>query len=356
LRAIGLRPISALVDITNYVTFDLNRPLHVFDAGKLQGNLTLRFARPGEQLLALDGRTYELHDSVTVIADESGPQALGGVMGGERSGCTGDTTDVLLEVALFDPIRTAMTGRALGIESDARTRFERGLDPEMVLPGMEHATRLILDLCGGEAAPAVIAGEVPRHDRTIEFPLAELTRLGGITLGHADAERYLKSLGFEIEGHSELYRLRPPSWRGDVTTSACIVEELCRLHGYDQIPPVPVARTEAVGQVVLTSEQQRRQGLRRAVAADGFAEAVTWSFTEEKLATLFGGTELAILSNPINSELAVMRPSLLPNLLAAASRNVAHRRDNGALFELGPRFTGSRPGDQVMAVAGIRYG
>ena len=356
LQAIGLRPISALVDITNYVMFDLNRPLHVFDAARLEGDVTVRFARAGETLLALDGREYALDDGMTVIADEAGPQGLGGVMGGEVSGVTGATTDVLLEVALFDPIRTALTGRKLDLVSDARTRFERGLDPEMAVAGMEHATRLILELCGGEAAEPVIAGAVPPGPAAIAFPVRELARLGGIQLERGEIEGHLRVLGFGLDGGPELYTVQPPSWRHDVTSSACIVEELCRLHGYDKIPPVPVTRNEAVSAGVLTPEQRRRGHLRRTVAVLGYTEAVTWSFTGENEARPFLEGEPVRLANPISSELSVMRPSLLPNLLLAAARNQDRKREDGALFELGARFTGGQPGEQVTALVGLRWG
>ena len=357
LRAVGLRPISALVDVTNYVMLDLDRPLHVFDAAKLTGDLALRLAREGEELLALDGRTYKLNPAMTVIADETGPQSLGGIMGGEASGVTAETTDVLLEVALFDPIRTAMTGRSLGIDSDARARFERGLDPSMVLPGMEAATRLILELCGGEAQEPVVAGAVPESSRTVRFPLAELPRLGGIDIERAEIDAILGRLGFVTVGEGEgTIDLRIPSWRGDVTEAACIVEELCRVYGYDRIPPVPLTRLAAVASPVLTLEQRRRGQIRRAAADRGLLEAVTFSFAGEGTAGLFTDRPLARLMNPISSELSVMRPSLLPNLLQAAAQSFARRREGGALFELGPRFTGSSPGDQVWALAGLRFG
>jgi phenylalanyl-tRNA synthetase beta chain len=356
LKAIGLRPISALVDITNYLTFDLGRPLHVFDAGKVQGDLTLRLARLGEELLALDGRTYRLDDGITVIADETGPISLGGIMGGESTSVDEGTTDVLLEVALFDPLRTAATGRRLGIESDARTRFERGLDPMLVLPATEHATRLIVELCGGEAGEVVVAGAVPAGPAPIRFRRSRLVRLAGIDLEPAEIESILKALGFRIEGGPAEWQVIPPSWRHDVGTEACIVEELARLHGYDRIPPVPVTRTEAVSPGVLTAEQRRRAAARRAVAAMGYAEAVTWSFIPPEQAELFGHGQPILKRNPLNAELSAMRPSLLPNLVAAVARNVARKHEAGALFELGPRFTGAMPGEQAMALSGVRFG
>ncbi len=356
LKAIGLRPISALVDITNYLTFDLCRPLHVFDAAKLRGDLQLRFARPGEQLLALDGKTYALDDAITVIADADGPVSLGGIMGGQGTGVDADTTDVLLEVALFDPLRTAATGRRLGIESDARTRFERGLDPAMVLPGTEFASRLILELCGGEAGEVVVAGAVPDERAPVRFRRDQLPRLAGIELGTDEIERILGGLGFGVTGGPAEWQLTPPSWRHDVHTEACIVEELARLHGFDRIPTVPLSRGAAVSPGVLTPGQRRRAALRRVVADLGYAEAVTWSFIPPEQAGMFGDGEPILKRNPLNAELSAMRPSLLPNLVAAAARNLARKIDDGALFELGPRFIGAMPGEQVVALAAVRYG
>ena len=356
LKAIGLRPISALVDITNYVTFDLNRPLHVFDAKKLRGDLTIRLARSGEELLALDGRTYRLDDTMTVIADATGPLALGGIMGGEGSGVTGDTTDLVLEVALFDPVRTAATGRKLGLESDARTRFERGLDPAMVVPGSELATRMILDLCGGEAGPPVIAGAVPPAPAPVRLRLDRVRRLAGIEVGGQDVERLLGALGFALLGETGDWMVRPPSWRADISTEACLVEEVARLVGYDAIRPVSMTRDTAVNAGVLTPGQRRVGAVRRAVAAFGLVEAVTWSFIPPEEAALFGATAPVLMRNPLNAELSAMRPSLLPGLLAAAARNLARKVETGALFELGPRFTGAVPGEQAVGLAGIRFG
>jgi len=357
LAAIGLRPISALVDITNLITIDLGRPLHVFDAGKLQGDhLSLRFAREGETLHALDGRTYPLDPDMTVIADDGGAVSLGGIMGGETTGCTEATTDVVLEVALFDPRRTAATGRRLGIESDARTRFERGVDPAMVLPGMEYATKLILELCGGGTSQPIVAGELPPAREPFPFRISQLERLSGIALEHPVIIRHLEALGFGVapEGDGVL-ELFPPSWRHDVTMEADVVEELVRLHGYDRVPPMPVQRTGAVAQPVLTAEQRVRAGARRALAARGLLEAVTWSFTGDALAARFGGDHLRLL-NPLSSELAVLRPSVLPNLLLAAARNQARGQDDVGLFEVGPRFFGTKPGEQETTAGGVRVG
>jgi phenylalanyl-tRNA synthetase beta chain len=356
LAAVGLRPISTLVDITNFVTLDLGRPLHVFDAEKLRGDIVLRFARPGERLSALDGKTYQLDPEVTVIADDSGAISLGGIMGGESTGCTETTTEVVLEIALFDSKRTAINGRRLGIESDARSRFERGVDPAMVLPGMEYATRLILELCGGEASAPIVAGSLPPPPKTFTFRIGQLERLAGIALAPDVVIGHLRALGFRAGPvDDQVLRVTPPTWRHDVTMEADVVEELVRLHGYDRVPPMPVRRTEAVGHPTLTPEQRVRSAARRALASRGLAEAVTWSFSEPGLAERFGASGPA-LRNPINAELSVLRPSLLPNLLSAAARNQSRNLPDVALFELGPRFWGAQPGEQEVTAAGIRVG
>ena len=357
LTAIGLRPISALVDITNYVTFDLGRPLHVFDKAKLAGSeLTLRFSKTGEKLDALDGKTYELDDEMTVIADASGPEALGGIMGGEPTGCTEETTDVVLEIALFCPRRTAITGRKLGIESDARTRFERGLDPAMVIAGAEYATKLILELCGGEASQLVVAGAVPGLREPFPFRIAQMERLAGIALDIDTIETRLKALGFQVEPvDEETIQVVPPTWRHDVRMEADIVEELARHQGYERIPPMPVRRTTAVSEPILAPEQRMRSIARRTLAARGISEAATWSFVEPAMAKAFGQDGIR-LRNPINSELSVLRPSVLPNLLQAAGRNRNRGIESVALFESGPRFYGDQPGEQEVTIGGVRVG
>ncbi len=357
LTAIGLRPISTLVDITNLITYDLGRPLHAFDADKLTGDhLRLRFARPGEKLPALDGKTYELEDGMTVIADDHGPAALGGIMGGELTGCTDKTTDVILEIALFDSKRTALTGRKLGIDSDARTRFERGLDPAMVIAGAEYATRLILELCGGEVSQLMVTGQAPAPRAPFSYRLNQLERLAGINLDVEVIETRLRSLGFEVEIiDDETLKLTPPSWRHDVSMEADIVEELARLQGYDRIPPMPVRRTTAVSEPILAPEQRMRSIARRTLVTRGISEAATWSFVEPALAKSFGNAGIK-LRNPINSEFSVLRPSILPNLLQAAGRNLNRGTASVALFESGPRFLGTQPGEQEVAIGGIRVG
>src|SRR5438477_5146345 len=249
LEAIGLRPISALVDITNFVTFDLNRPLHVFDVGKLAGDLTVRFARPGEKLLALNGREYELDPEITAIADSAGVESLGGVIGGEATGCTEVTTEVFVEAALFDPIRTAATGRRLEIVSDARYRFERGIDPAFVGPGLEVATRLILELCGGEPSEIVTAGAAPQWRRDYRLRPERMSGLGGLHVPPAESRGILEALGCAVADgaeHDGSLTVSPPPWRGDIEGEADLVEEVLRVKGYDHIPAVPLPRETVV--------------------------------------------------------------------------------------------------------------
>lgn len=355
LIAIGLRPISALVDITNYVTFDLARPLHVFDADKVASDPTMRFAREGETVAALDGRTYALDPSMTVIADDSGVLAIGGVMGGEPTGCADDTTTVFLEVALFDPVRTAATGRKLGIISDARYRFERGVDPTSALWGAEVAARLILDICGGEASALTVAGEMPDYERNVELRQSRIATLGGVEVEGGVAQRILGDLGFEIEDGGETLNAAVPPWRPDVEGEADLVEEVLRINGFEAIPAVPLRAATAVPGAAWSQAQARRGRVRRALAARGLTEAVTFSFMAGEKADAFGADASLRLANPISVDLAQMRPSILPNLLDAAARNAARGIADIALFEIGPQFDDGG-GRQAQAACGLRVG
>ncbi|MGE0650927.1 MAG: phenylalanine--tRNA ligase subunit beta [Alphaproteobacteria bacterium] len=357
LQAIGLRPISALVDITNYMLMDRNRPLHVFDADAVAGGLTIRLSRPGEKLTALDGRDYDLGVDAVVIADRDGVLSLGGIMGGESSACTSQTVNVLLESAYFEPLAIAATGRRLGIESDARYRFERGVDPASALSGIHAATQLILELCGGEASDLVVAGAAPERNTVIEFPSALVARRGGVEMPEQRAIDILTALGFEAKPAAGGLTVRVPSWRGDVVMTADLVEELLRVEGFDAIPSVSLARTAAVTKPVTTPRQRRRSLARRALAARGLAEAVSFSFIGEREAKLFGGGDPALrLANPISSELTDMRPSLLPALIAAAARNAARGLGDAALFEVGPVYADVTPAGQSLVAGGIRMG
>src|SRR5205085_2106147 len=305
LEAFGLRPISALVDITDFLTFDVNRPLHVFDAGKVTGDLTVRFARRGEKLLALNGREYELDPEMTAIADDVGVQSLGGVIGGEPTACTETTTEVFVEAALFDPIRTAATGRRLEIISDARYRFERGLDPAFVGPGLEIATRLILELCGGEPSEIVVAGAAPDWTREYLLRTERLSGLGGLHVPAAESRAILEALGctvVESPEHDGSLQVTPPSWRGDIEGEADLVEEVLRVKGYDEIPAVSLPRDTTVSRPAIDARRRRVELVRRTLASRGLIEAVTFSFISSRSADLFGGAKPELcLVNPISA-------------------------------------------------------
>ncbi len=357
LRSIGLRPISALVDITNFVTFDLGRPLHVFDADKIQGDLTMRMARPGEEILALDGKTYALDSEMVVIADDKAPQGIGGIMGGELSGCTEETTNVFLEVALFDPVRVAASGRRLGIISDARYRFERGLDPESARWGVEVAARLITELCGGEASDTSAAGEIPAERRAITFRPQRVASLGGCEVATEEQTRILGDLGFQVAGANSALEVTVPSWRPDVEGEACLVEEVLRVHGYEHLPLSPTELDTTLPLPALSLGQRRAAGARTALCWRGMHEAVTFSFLDTEAADLFGGVPESLrLVNPISTDLELMRPSVLPNLIAAAGRNADRGFADSALFEVGPEYLDDSPEGQALVAAGVRSG
>ena len=361
LTSIGLRPINALVDITNYLTFDRGRPLHVFDAKKVAGPLVVRRAKEGDEIVALDGKTYRLDASMIVIADDHGVESIAGIMGGEASGCDETTTDVLIESALWDPLTIARAGRTLGIVTDARYRFERGVDPAFCIPGAELATHLVLDICGGEASDLTVAGspETPLHN--VDFPWSEVNRLAGLTLDPSHMAGILEKLGFTVlrqATHAERVFVEVPSWRADIEDKADIVEEIVRIAGLDSIVSTPLQRdSAAIPAPILTLLQKRTRTARRALAAQGLVEAVTWSFISHERACLFGGgaPELA-LANPIAADLSDMRPSLLPGLLAATQRNAARGLGDVALFEVGQIFRGDGETDQRMNAASVRRG
>lgn len=357
LRAIGLRPISALVDITNYVTFDLGRPLHVFDADKVKGDVVMRLAQPGDQILALDGETYALDGEMVVIYDDNGPEGIGGVMGGERSGCSAKTTNVFLEVALFDPVMVARTGRTLGIHSDARYRFERGLDPQSAAWGVEVAARLILELCGGEASAVVSAGEIPAETRRLALRPERVAGLGGVAVPAGRQAEILERLGCRVEPVGDVLCVVPPSWRPDIEGEACLVEEVMRIHGYDHIPEVTLPRETYLPRPALTPAQRRLSAARTALAWRGLFEGVTFSFVSRRQAELFGGGgEALTLANPISADLDVMRPTPLVNLAVAAVRNADRGYGDLALFEVGPQYLDDTPEGQRTVAAGLRRG
>jgi phenylalanyl-tRNA synthetase beta chain len=351
LRAIGQKPISALVDITNYVSIDLGRPLHVYDKAKLTGALTARKARAGESIEALNGRTYPLDESMTVIADDEAVHDIGGIMGGEHSGVSEGTTDVIVECAYFDPDTIARTGQTLALTSDARQRFERGVDPAFLDDGLAIATRLVTELCGGTPSAVTRAGEPPVPARVIRYDPRLSATLGGLHVAPERQARILLSLGFTIGAidHADAYSdalfasiespwpVRVPTWRRDVDGPADLVEEVIRIEGIDKVAPVALPRAPGVARPTATPEQKLERRVRRAAAARGLDEAVTWSFVSEAEAAPFGGGAWT-LANPISEDLKVMRPSLLPGLLSAASRNQKRGATNVRLFEIGRRY------------------
>jgi phenylalanyl-tRNA synthetase beta chain len=355
LKAIGLRPISTLVDITNLVTFDLNRPLHVFDAKKLAGDLVMRQAREGEMILALDGKAYELDPSMSVIADSKAAHGIGGIMGGEETGVQEDTTEVFLEVAYFTPIKVAATGRKLGVQSDARYRFERGIDPQSVEWGTDVATRLILELCGGEASEITRSGVMPDWERSYTLRTDRVKTLTAIDVPAAATADILTKLGFGISG-SGPWTAKVPSWRPDIIGEADLVEEVTRVHGFDHIPTTSLPQLSATSKPVRTPLQRRTPQARKALASRGMNEAVTWSFLPRKQAERFGGggEDLRLL-NSIDATLDTMRPSILPNLIDAAARNEARGLSDPALFEVGPQYKDATPAGQRMMATGLRH-
>lgn len=358
LVAAGLRPISALVDITNYLTVGLGRPAHVFDAAKIKGDIRVRFARRGETLAALNDKTYELDPRMTVICDDTGVLGLGGVIGGAPSGVTEATTDVYLEIAYFEPARIAKAGQALQIDSDARYRFERGIDPAFCRDGCEIATRMILDLCGGEASEPVVAGAAPVLARPVSYDPARLKTLGGSDLPADRQREILESLGFAV---AKDWTVTPPSWRHDIDGAADMVEEVLRIDGYDNIPSAAVMRDPSLPPPVVDPLRRRAQSARQVLTARGLSETVTWSFLAEAPAILFGANDEArraglTLLNPISADLSVMRPSILPNLLAGAGRNADRGLPDAALFEVGNIYRGPEPEAQRLVAAGLRLG
>ena len=362
LKAIGLNPINALVDITNYISYDRGRPLHVYDADKLTGPVGARMAKAGERFIALDEVEYELEETDCVIGDANAVLGLGGIMGGLASGSTLDTKNVLVESAWFEPVAIALSGRHHHIESDARYRFERGVDPASVESGLALAVQMITDICGGTVCKPVTAGAVPASQKTVAFDPARVGQLTGLSLGEDEMHRILEALGFGVETGSP-WQVSVPSWRPDIddaTQGADIVEEITRIHGLTQVPSTPLPKRagqkHGVAKPTLTLAQRRAGLMRRALAGRGLVEAVTWSFVSEAQAKAFHGGDDLALANPISSELSHMRPSLLPGLLAAAARN----GDRGArcvpLFELGHEFIAATPGAQRYAAAGVRAG
>jgi phenylalanyl-tRNA synthetase beta chain len=359
LTAVGLRPINALVDVTNYISLDRGRPLHVYDVSKLTGAIRARLGKPGEMFQGLDGRAHKVDDTMCVIADEAAVLGLGGIMGGEASGSTEATTTVLIESAYFDPVRTAATGRKAGIQSDARYRFERGVDPASVMPGLDLATDMIVTLCGGTPSKARMAGTPPDTPRTVAFSFARVEKLTGVKLKDTEIRSILEALGCAIDGKGTkgAVTVTVPTWRPDIHGPADLVEEVVRIVGLDRIPLTPLPGGDRVAKPVLTERQKRARRARRTLAARGLVEAVTYSFIPRKDAERFGGGSDALeLANPMSVELSSMRPSLLPGLLAAVARNRNRGVSDVAIFELGQAYRGAAPEDQYQSASGVRAG
>ncbi len=357
LQAVGLRPISALVDITNYVMMDVGRPLHAYDADKVEGDIFIRLAKDGEKYKALDGKEYSFDSDMIVIGDDEGVDDLAGIMGGERSGCSNETVNMFLEAAIFDPIRTATTGRKLNIISDARYRFERGLDATSPFWGSEMAARLVLDVCGGEASELVIYGEEPEWGKIFTLRHSRIEGLTGVKVPEPDCVRILEALGFEVSGAGEKIECVVPPWRSDVIGEADLVEEIIRVWGFDEIPMVSMINQDVIPQPALSLRQIREGIAKRSLAARGMAEAVTYSFLSSRDAVLFGGgADDLRLNNPISADLDVMRPSVLPNLISAVGRNSNMGSTDLAIFEVGPQYADATPDGQQMVAGAIRSG
>ncbi len=357
LKSAGLRPINALVDVTNYISLDRGRPLHVYDADKLKGAIRARLGRKGESFTGLDGKTYEVDETMCVIADDRAVLGFGGILGGEETGVTTATRNILIECAYFDPLRTAATGRKAGVQSDARYRFERGVDPAFILPGLDLATAMMMEVAGGTPSKAKVAGAPPDKKTVIDFSIGLVEKLAGIALPEKEIRRTLEALGFTLEGKGATAKVTAPSWRPDIHGAADLVEEVVRIAGLDKVPSAPMPRTSGVGRPVLSETQRRVRRARRLLAGRGLVEAVTWSFIARTTAQAFGGGQASLeLANPISSEMSSMRPSLLPGLLSAAQRNRNRGFADLGLFEVGQAYRGDEPKDQFIAASGVRAG
>ena len=354
LKAIGLRPISKLVDVTNYFTYDRNRPLHVFDADKVQGDLRVHRTKGGETMVGLDEKDYTFGPGMVVISDDTGVESVGGIMGGLPTGCTEETVNVFLEAAVWDRVQIAYTGRGLKINSDARYRNERGIDPAYNMQALDDATQMILDLCGGEPSEVVVAGEVPDVSRAYKLDTDRVQSLVGMDIAPETQRATLEALGFTLDGDMA----HVPTWRPDVMGEADLVEEVARIASLTKLEGKPMPRTQVgVPKPVLTPMQKRESIARRTAASLGYNECVTYSFIDQKSAAFFGGgTDATMLANPISADMSHMRPSLLPGLLQAAARNQARGFLDLALFEVGPIWHGGEPDEQELLVTGVLIG
>ena len=356
LTAVGLRPISALVDVTNYFNIAFGRPLHVFDADKVKGQITVRSARDGEKLMALDGKEYALSDGMVVIADENGVESIAGIMGGEASGCEESTTRVLLESAYFTPESIAKTGQKLILTSDSRQRFERGVDPASTIPfGADMAAQMIAELCGGECSELIVTGKEPERPAPIAFDPHRVEKLCGVDVPADTCKEILEKLGCVVKSDGNLFSVVRPTWRSDISGSHDLVEEVLRIYGYDKLPEIALPRPNGV-HGILQPKQRREVSVRRAMANRGGCQTITWSFMSSKDAVPFRIKDAVLIANPISADLNEMRPNLLPNLVSAARSNITKGTFDGCLFEVGPQFFGFKPMEQETVACQLRFG
>lgn len=356
LTAVGLRPISALVDVTNYFNITFGRPLHVFDADKVKGQITVRSARDGEKLTALDGKEYALSDGMVVIADENGVESIAGIMGGEASGCEESTTRVLLESAYFTPESIAKTGQKLILTSDSRQRFERGVDPASTIPfGADMAAQMIAELCGGECSELIVTGKEPERPAPIAFDPHRVEKLCGVDVPADTCKEILEKLGCVVKSDGNLFSVVRPTWRSDISGSHDLVEEVLRIYGYDKLPEIALPRPNGV-HGILRPKQRREVSVRRAMANRGGCQTITWSFMSSKDAVPFRTKDAVLIANPISADLNEMRPNLLPNLVSAARSNITKGTFDGCLFEVGPQFFGFKPMEQETVACQLRFG
>lgn len=356
LTAVGLRPISALVDVTNYFNITFGRPLHVFDADKVKGQITVRSARDGEKLTALDGKEYALGDGMVVIADENGVESIAGIMGGEASGCEESTTRVLLESAYFTPESIAKTGQKLILTSDSRQRFERGVDPASTIPfGADMAAQMIAELCGGECSELIVTGKEPERPAPIAFDHHRVEKLCGVDVPADTCKEILEKLGCVVKPDGNLFSVVRPTWRSDISGSHDLVEEVLRIYGYDKLPEIALPRPNGV-HGILQPKQRREVSVRRAMANRGGCQTITWSFMSSKDAVPFRTKDAVLIANPISADLNEMRPNLLPNLVSAARSNITKGTFDGCLFEVGPQFFGFKPMEQETVACQLRFG
>ena len=356
LQSIGLRPISALVDITNFVMFDLNRPLHVYDADKIDEKIIVRSSKKGESFKALDEKEYHLEDGMCVIADKSKVLGLGGIMGGENTGCTANTINVFLESALFDPVNTAKTGRKLSILSDARYRFERGVDPNSVHYGIDKASQLIVDICGGELSEVRLAGEIPLSSKSILLDIDRLKKRLGIDINEKETVTILENLGINTSKKDTEILCEIPSWRQDINEEADLTEEIIRIKGYDALPTLDIRSVNKVNQSILSEPQKRITSTKRFLASRTYNELITWSFSSSGDSHFYNNVEDLKILNPISEDLDVLRPSLIPNLIGAIKKNISRDHETFSFFEIGNQFLSCNPNDQISVACGIQSG